>query len=179
MAMTTCYAQIDAARIVFAVSQLAVPVQALDMIPIESYDDTLIGKRHDAETGAFVDVASPALNLPEIVITAVQSDTTGMVASADWTDITVPVGSTLAFTAELRGADAQVLPLDDAFRMPIRSRDGRERVLLANMVQGVISFAVRLDDSRVWDVSAEVINADLPPEARMAFAGVKVFAVEM
>ncbi|UCV00714.1 hypothetical protein [Acidovorax radicis] len=114
---------------------------------------------------------------PEIVITAVQADMPGMVASEDFTDITVRVGSTLSFAAELRAGDV-VLPIDDSFRMPIRSRDGRERVLLASMVQGVISFTVRFDDSRVWDVSEEVINADLPPEAQMRFHGVKVFAIE-
>jgi len=114
---------------------------------------------------------------PEIVITEVQSDRPGMVASEDFADITVPVGSTLDFTAELR-AGGQVLPLDDSFRMPIRSRDGRERVLLATMAQGVIAFSVLFDDSRVWDVTAAVINADLPPEAHMDFRGVKVFAVE-
>ena len=61
MELTTCYAQIDAARIVFAVSQLAAPVQALDMIPIESYDTGLIGKRHDLDSGSFEEVVLPEL----------------------------------------------------------------------------------------------------------------------
>ena len=62
MELTTFYyAQIDAARIVFAVSQLAAPVQAPDMIAIESYDDTLIGKRHDLDSGSFEAVVPPEL----------------------------------------------------------------------------------------------------------------------
>lgn len=62
MELTTCYyAQIDAARIVCAVSQLTAPVHAPDMIAIESYDDTLIGKRHDLDSGSFEDVAPPVL----------------------------------------------------------------------------------------------------------------------
>jgi hypothetical protein len=114
---------------------------------------------------------------PRIVITAVDSDKPGMRYTDGFSDVTVPVGSTLRFTAQLRlGAD--VLPLDDDFRMPIRSRDGRERVVLANMVQGVITFTVLFDDSRVWDVTEAVINADLPAERRMGFDGIKVFAVE-
>jgi hypothetical protein len=46
------------------------------------------------------------------------------------------------------------------------------------MVQGVITFSVQFDDSRVWEVTEAVINGDLPPEARMRFQGVKVYVVE-
>lgn len=119
----------------------------------------------------------PVPEQPRIVITAIESDKPGMRHSGDFSDVTVAVGSTLRFTAELRLGGA-LLPLDDDFRMPIRSRDGRERVVLANMVQGVITFTVLFDDSRVWDVTEAVINADLPAERRMAFDGIKVFAVE-
>lgn len=115
---------------------------------------------------------------PEIAITGiVPSSPAGYTAKPDFTEVTVPVGVTLAFTAELRHS-GQVIPIDDTFRMPIRSRDGRERVLVATMVQGVITFSVQFDDSRVWEVTEAVINGDLPPEARMRFQGVKVYVVE-
>jgi hypothetical protein len=115
--------------------------------------------------------------VPEIVITDIQCDRGGFVHAADFTDATVPVGATLAFTAELR-VGAQVLPTDDSFRLPIRSRDGRERVVLASMVQGLITFSLLFDASRVWEVTEAVVNADLPPERHMRFRGIKVFAVE-
>jgi len=115
---------------------------------------------------------------PTIVLTGVQCDTPGAVIAPGFADITVPVGSTLGFTAELRDSEDAVLPVDDTFRMPIRSRDGRERVVLAGMVQGVITFSVTFTESRVWEVTQDVINADLPAEAHMRFAGVRVFAVE-
>ncbi|MCP4519037.1 MAG: hypothetical protein GY824_27890, partial [Delftia sp.] len=67
-------------------------------------------------------VSEPAL--PEIVITGIAADREGFVHTPDFTDATVPVGATLAFSAELRAGD-QVLTLDDSFRLPIRSRDGR------------------------------------------------------
>lgn len=114
---------------------------------------------------------------PEIVITDIQSDVGSFVHAQDFTDATVPVGGTLRFTAELRQA-GQVLPVDDTFRLPIRSRDGRERVVLASMTQGVITFSLLFDASRVWEVSEAVVNADLPPERHMRFKGIKVFAVE-
>lgn len=115
--------------------------------------------------------------VPEIVITAMVGDKEGVTHTEDFTDATVPVGTTLNFTAELR-AGGELQLLDDVFRMPIRSRDGRERVLLAPMTQGVISFSVHFDVSRVWEVTEALVNADLPRERHMRFAGIKVFAVE-
>ncbi|MCO5335384.1 hypothetical protein [Delftia tsuruhatensis] len=120
-------------------------------------------------------VPEPAM--PEIVITGIAADKEDFVHTPDFTDATVPVGATLALSAELR-AGAQVLAKDDSFRLPIRSRDGRERVVLASMVQGVLRFSVHFEDSRVWEVTEAAINADLPPGRRMRFKGIKVFAVE-
>ena len=64
------YAQIDAERIVFAVSQLSAPAQAPDMIQIEAYDSTLIGQRHDLEASAAaghpVFVPVPAVPAPGV-----------------------------------------------------------------------------------------------------------------
>lgn len=120
---------------------------------------------------------APAAVAPEIVITGIAADRPGFTHTPEFSDATVPVGTTLNFTAELR-AGGNVLPLDDTFRMPIRSRDGRERVLLAGMAQGIITFSVLFDDSRVWEVTEAVVNADLPPERHMRFRGIKVFAVE-
>lgn len=114
---------------------------------------------------------------PEIVITDIQSDVGSFVHAQDFTDATVPVGGTLRFTAELRQA-GQVLPVDDTFRLPIRSRDGRERVVLASMAQGIIRFSVHFEDSRVWEVTEAMVNSDLPPERHMRFKGIKIFAVE-
>lgn len=56
------YAQINSARIVVGVSQLAGDVNAPDMIPVETYDTALIGKRHDLGTGfvALPPVVAPA-----------------------------------------------------------------------------------------------------------------------
>lgn len=114
---------------------------------------------------------------PEVVITAIESQAAGLSHSADFSDVTVPVGTTVLFTAELRMGPT-LLALDDSFRMPIRSRDGRERVVLANMAQGLITFSLLFDASRVWEVTESVINADLPPERHMRFKGIRVFAVE-
>lgn len=54
--MTYYYAQIDAARIVVGVTQVAAPVEAEHMLPLDELDISILGKRHDTETGAFVDV---------------------------------------------------------------------------------------------------------------------------
>ena len=75
-------------------------------------------------------------------------------------------------------AHGQVLPLSDSFRMPMRSRDGRERVLLGHMTEGLLQIQVPLRESGVWSVTQDTVNEALPAEAHMRFAGMQVFAIE-
>lgn len=116
---------------------------------------------------------------PELVITQIVADAEHAAGTSvpSLAEVTCPVGTTLTFTAELRIA-GQVVPLSDSFRMPIRSRDGRERVLLADMANGILTILVPLRESGAWSVTESIVNESLPAEKQMSFAGVKVFAVE-
>lgn len=112
---------------------------------------------------------------PTLHITGVTSDKpTATLVAADLSEATCPVGTTLVFTAELRNSVGDVLPLSDAFRMPIRQRGGREGLLLAEMQHGIVTvsapFTVAGDDG-AWLVDEATINASLPPGLRMAFKG--------
>ena len=51
------YAQINANGICYAVTQTAGPVDAPDMIERPAFDESLLGKRWNALTGAFESVA--------------------------------------------------------------------------------------------------------------------------
>lgn len=59
--MVSYYAQIDDARRVVGVTQTADPVEHPHMVPLQSYDLAVLGKRHDLASGAFVEIpAEPA-----------------------------------------------------------------------------------------------------------------------
>ena len=59
--MVSYYAQIDEARRVVGVTQTADPVDDPRMVPLQSYDLEVLGKRHDLASGAFVEIpAEPA-----------------------------------------------------------------------------------------------------------------------
>ena len=59
--MASYYAQIDETRRVVGVTQTADPVDDPRMVPLQSYDLAVLGKRHDLASGAFVDIpAEPA-----------------------------------------------------------------------------------------------------------------------
>lgn len=124
-------------------------------------------------------VATPQ-QLPELVVTAIESDTDHAAATQvhSLADVTCPVGAVLRMRAELRGASGELLPLSDSFRMPIRSRDGRERVLLAVMTAGVMHLDVPMRESGAWSATQASVNEGLPPELQMRFAGVTVHAYE-
>ena len=59
--MASYYAQIDETRRVVGVTQTADPVDDPRMVPLQSYDVEVLGKRHDLASGAFVEIpAEPA-----------------------------------------------------------------------------------------------------------------------
>ena len=117
---------------------------------------------------------------PTIAITAVEVDTAHQAQSlvSGLSEVTCPVGSVLTVSASLQDAGGNVIPLSDSFRMPIVSRDGREKVLLARMEAGVITITAPMRESGVWKVIEARINEGLPEGAKMRFAGLTIFVVE-
>lgn len=57
--MSHFYAQINAARVAYAVTAPAGPIQAPDMVPLDTFDESVIGKRHNAETGEWEALPPP------------------------------------------------------------------------------------------------------------------------
>lgn len=128
--------------------------------------------------GVFVAPLPPAAR-PNLVVTGIRADDAHMektVVSQPIDDVTCPVGTVLTVTAELRSpADVSVIPLSGNFRMPLRARDGREEVLLASMMCGLVKIVVPMDQSGVWKVTEQTINEGLPETMHMAFAGLTLF----
>ena len=52
-------AQLDEANVCFCVAQLAKAVEASNIIPLETMDVGLLGKRYNPETKVFEEVAAP------------------------------------------------------------------------------------------------------------------------
>lgn len=117
---------------------------------------------------------------PSMVITGIVADAehSGATLVSSMAEVTCPVGTTLTVSAELRDPLGNVVPLSDSFRMPFRARDGREKVLLASMVDGLISITAPLRESGVWSASEATVNESLPPDFQMDFGGIEVFVVE-
>ncbi|MCW5320553.1 hypothetical protein D5039_04955 [Verminephrobacter aporrectodeae subsp. tuberculatae] len=137
---------------------------------------------YDLVNGGFIDptpATDTATQRPRIVVATITADAAhaGQLVLEGLHDATCPAGTTLRVVAKLQ-LDDQVLPMDGVFRVPFRARDGRERVLLGSMVQGVINFNVLLPDSGVWMVTEAAINEALPPEQQMQFAGLTIYTVD-
>lgn len=166
------YAQINSDGVAFAVSDVHSEIDADDMIQIDPGADVL-GLRW---TGAGWESASPVLN---VVITGIESDQPATLVDLAAREVTAPVGATLTCAAEMQ-MQGQRVPLSQTFRVPIVSRDGsRERVVLAQMVDGQITFRVGLDESRVWLLTQDRLNSALPPESHVRFEDFVVYAVEV
>lgn len=117
---------------------------------------------------------------PAVVITSISADPEHAAktrVSDDMREVTVPVGATLTVQAELRAGD-DVVPLTEDFRLPLVSTDGRQRLVLANMVNGQLTVSVAMRDSRLWRITEADINEHLPDAKKMVFAGLTIYAVE-
>ena len=122
---------------------------------------------------------SPVADHPVLVVTGIATDgahASQTVIAEALDDVTCKVGTVLTVTAELRAPNGgAVIPLTDNFRMPLRARDGREEVLLAAMVYGVVQIVAPMDQSGVWKVTEQTINEGLPEAMHMAFGGLTIF----
>lgn len=139
----------------------------------------------DTETPSPTTEPTPATTtMPTLVIEHIEADTenadkTAIRVDADGvTDVTCPVGTVLTVTGVLRDAGGAIVPLSDDFRMPFRSRDGREKILRADVVAGSATINVPLRESGAWSVTATTINESLPAALQMVFAGIRIFVVE-
>lgn len=169
------YAQIDETGRCGAILESPTVIDAPHMIPRESVDVSLLGQIYDAGTDTFAPPAAPVR--PAIVITSIEATPSEglLVVGAE---VTCAMDTVLTVHAELRAPGGAVLPLTDRFRMPLRSRDGREKVVLAEMTAGIITITVPLRESGRWAVTEAMINEALPPAAQMDFGGITIYVVE-
>lgn len=126
-------------------------------------------------------VENAQANTPEIVVTGIVADAahSGTTRVSGMTEVTCEAGATLTISAELRDASGNVLALTDNFRMPFHSRDGREKVLLAIMTDGIVTINAPIKESGVWITDEAAINEALPDAKKMKFAGITVYVVEV
>jgi hypothetical protein len=93
-------------------------------------------------------------------------------------EVTCFVNTTITFTTELRNPiDDSLIPLTQMFRMPVKSRDNREFLVLVNMINGVASVPILFDSSGVWSATEETMNSGLSENEKLSFTGIKVFVV--
>lgn len=120
-------------------------------------------------------ISPVSMALPEIVITSIISDKPGSVIKPDFSDIMCLVGSQLTCMAELRAQDGSVIPLTDTFKMPLRSRDNRERFVFVAFESGLATFSGAMNESGLWSINQEAINSGLPVEQHMTMKEVLIY----
>lgn len=127
-------------------------------------------------------LASPEpVALPAVVITSVSVDEANAaraVIAPDFSSMKLPVGSAVTIDVELQYQGQRVPGFGEEFAMPMRSTDGMMRHIDIKFTDGRATFTAAMNDSRRWEVTRELINSGLPPEAHMDFAGIVITAVE-
>jgi hypothetical protein len=113
------------------------------------------------------------------VIAANSSNESTTLINEQFDEVTCFEGTVITFTTELRNPfDESVIPLTQMFRMPVRSRDNREFLVLVNMINGVASVPITFNNSGVWSATEETLNSNLNEEEKISFTGIKVFVVQ-
>lgn len=128
-------------------------------------------------------VAGPEpVALPAVVITSVTVDEANAaraVIAPDFSSMKLPVGSAVTIDVELQLQGQRVPGFGEEFAMPMRSTDGAVRFINIAFDDGRAQFTAEMKDSKRWEVTPELINSGLPPEAHMDFAGIVITAVEI
>lgn len=93
-------------------------------------------------------------------------------------ELTVRVGTVVAYEAEIVDPAGNIIPVTDSFRLPLVSSDGRERITLASFVDGKATIPITFKESGVWSLTQEEINKRLPANIRFNFDGMTVYAYE-
>ena len=165
------YAQLNNDNIVVAVSRLSGLIEASNMILINTTDENLIGKKWTGSKFTDVDAAKYPVSL---VINTIAADQ-NMDHNDELTEVTCKVGTRVTVSAAIQTAGGQVVPITDKFRMPIRSRDGKEDLWLVNVTNGQAEMILTMDTSGIWQVIEDSINEALPVEKQMGFAGITIY----
>ena len=119
--------------------------------------------------------------LPTVVITGITVDEASAdraVIAPDFRTMKLPVGAVVTINVELQVQGQRVPGFAEEFAMPMRSTDLLMRHIDIKFVDGRATFVAAMNDSKRWEVSRELINSGLPPEAHMDFAGIVITAVE-
>jgi hypothetical protein len=124
-------------------------------------------------------VVPPPTPRPVLKLTdAISDDPQNTIISPEFDEVTCREGAIITFDTELRNpVNDQVIPITQMFRMPVKSRDNREFLVLVNMVNGLASVAIKFDSSGVWSATEETMNSGLSDAEKLTFSGIRVYVV--
>lgn len=94
-------------------------------------------------------------------------------------EVTCPVGTTLTFNVELHIRGQKIEGINQHYRTPIRARDGREKIIAIDIVDGAATVKVTMRESGCWEVTGEMINENLGDDEKMNFSGIRAFVVDV
>ncbi len=112
--------------------------------------------------------------LPELVIISV----TGAIYDAAKHEITTTEGTAITVNTEIHVGGVIYTPFTGTFRVPVVATDGREKVVLANVVSGAAAITWTPKDSGIWEITQARINRDIPEVQHLSFADIKLFVLE-
>jgi hypothetical protein len=93
-------------------------------------------------------------------------------------EITIHAGTQLIVSSELSLDGTLMATFSDNFRMPVQAIDGREKIILSTITNGIGTTQWTPKDSGTWLVTEALINRDLPSESHIGFSGLKIFVLE-
>lgn len=159
------YAQIDQNNNCLGISSLHDMSTDDHMIPISSFDNTLVGKIWNGTTFVVPPVPVDTRN----VLTVSNITCTDANASITPNEIVCKMSSTVSASGTLTTYDGMLTNIDTKFKLPLVSSDGRIRIALANFVAGQCVLSITFAESGVWSITEKEINANLPDPYKLKF----------
>lgn len=140
-------------------------------------DNIDIGFSYDSATDTYTD---PVANQPVLVITTVKNTADNSTIALDGTILPIAVGTETEITAEIQDGNGNPLPVNKSFLLPIAGLHGTPaRTKLINVANGVGVCTIPWPSAGLWQVTQEMVNADISDIAQQfKFAGLKIKVYE-
>ncbi|WP_022850645.1 hypothetical protein [Limisalsivibrio acetivorans] len=112
---------------------------------------------------------------PALVVTSVSSDDSS--AQVEEGEITILQGHSVTAGVEIQLSGALYTNFSGTFRMPVRTKDGREMFALVSISAGTGQVTIPFDSSGHYEITEAGINERLPASQQLSFEGFSVYVV--
>lgn len=114
----------------------------------------------------------------QLKLTSLTCAAPGAIVDQAVPEATLPKNTMVTARGEVQMNGAVVTTFTGKFRLPIVASDGRERIILATITNGIMEASWTPSESGKWRITEAAINSALPPDRKMGWKELTVYVLD-